>query len=120
MAKRNNKGQWAAGQSGNPGGRPKKKQEWLDRCRDWSGQLPEFWWSVVIDQNESTNDRLRASDLIAKYAWGETDAGNGDRVVIEGVIITNNANNGNEDKTNTVSNNSNGMPKQDVPESKEI
>jgi hypothetical protein len=59
------------GQSGNPGGRPKRHIADLSReCRKVAHHVRDLLVKVVKDPNEKTRDRITAGALIWAYGYG--------------------------------------------------
>ena len=59
------------GQSGNPGGRPKKINELVDKCQDLTGECADVLANILKDEKERTTDRIKAAEIILAYGWGK-------------------------------------------------
>jgi len=62
------------GQSGNPGGRPKRVKPFKDRCQTF---MEEEGIDALISIAQSPRDknRFKALELIAAYSWGKPKQG---------------------------------------------
>ena len=70
-------GSFKPGQSGNPGGRPKKTQEQKDALqaiRDLAPNAAEVLKSMLEDMSVPPAQRLRAAELILDRAYGKAEA----------------------------------------------
>lgn len=79
-----------AGQSGNPGGRPRVPEEVKEAFRAASGDACRVLCEIVNDFSAKDSDRIRAAEVILDRAWGkpvqavDVDAKNIPQVVFVG------------------------------------
>jgi hypothetical protein len=58
------------GQSGNPGGRPKYRLEFRERCRNFADK--EGWAALEdIARTKNARDRMKALEMIFAYGYGK-------------------------------------------------
>lgn len=67
---------WKKGQSGNPGGRPKMRAEFVEACRTHSKEALEV---LVREFRECGDHRIKAAVHVLEYAWGKAAAAPEDR-----------------------------------------
>jgi hypothetical protein len=63
------RGRFQAGQSGNPGGRPKNKSEFRGLARQMSPLVLTKLFQTALSGGQPAN--VRAGELILAYAWGK-------------------------------------------------
>ena len=63
-------GQWAKGQSGNPGGRPRLPAGYLEAIREAVPQAIETLVALMADDKASATARVRAAEAILARAYG--------------------------------------------------
>lgn len=59
------------GKSGNPGGRPKKINELVDKCRDLTGECADVLTDIMRTAKNKAADRIKAAEIILGYGWGK-------------------------------------------------
>jgi hypothetical protein len=67
---RNLQGQFVAGSTGNPHGRPKTELAVRQRLAELTPQMIEEWRRIALDPKERTCDRLRAQENIVYSSIG--------------------------------------------------
>mgnify|MGYP001611373971 CR=1 FL=1 len=56
----------------NPSGRPKVVRDWQAKCREWMTKSSGGWTILeTIAEDTTHKDRMRATELIAAYAYGK-------------------------------------------------
>lgn len=65
------RGRFQKGQSGNPGGRPKKARVWKEQCAEFLEMLDGWDRLVKIARGETDEPSLPALRLMAEYAYGK-------------------------------------------------
>ena len=73
---------WKKGQSGNPGGRPKKSYEVQERFRELSPQAEK----ALLAALETPGERVAAARIILERAWGKPQSAPQDSHASVGVI----------------------------------
>lgn len=59
------------GQSGNPGGRPKLPEEFVELARSRSVDALNYLIDAINDENLPPNARIRAAETIIAYGYGK-------------------------------------------------
>ncbi len=82
MAKRNAKGQWLRGESANPGGRPKGRQEFTTLARQYAPECLErlMYWTRSNREVAS----IGAARAVIERAWGRPPSSEEAEVMIPG------------------------------------
>ena len=69
--KRDNKGRFAKGHSGNPGGIPREIHQALRLARSRSGQAIQVAYNILMDKDEAARDRLKACEIVLERGLGK-------------------------------------------------
>lgn len=98
MAKRDSKGRFVPGQSGNPAGINATTQKFREMCRTAAPEVFENLMAILRSKRAAAPARVRAGEIILSYAYGkpkEIDLSDGQgskiqplHIVIEGSNAT--------------------------------
>lgn len=93
MSKRNSKGQFEKGTSGNPGGRKATNAALRKKCAAFTDELLALFIGIARDPEEKTSDRIKAGEIVWQYAHGkppqslEIDDGGADKGPVRFVFV---------------------------------
>lgn len=69
---RSSTGKFVKGQSGNPNGRPKKKDPILkSKCQDMDADILKMLHATIKNTKARPADRIKAADLVLSYGHGK-------------------------------------------------